>query len=171
MGADNNPSHFKGDDLPVERVSWNDVQEFLARLNEKTGGAYRLPTEAEWEFAAQGGSQSKGYRHSGGDKAGEVSWYSSNSNNRTHSVGTKNANELGVYDMSGNVSEWVSDWRENYDDSPRVNPWGGDTGSVRVFRGGGWNDDARNARVSNRFSAPPSYREFDLGFRLAREGR
>ena len=167
MGS--NPSYFKGDNLPVERVSWNDVQEFLRKLNAMTGKNYRLPTEAEWEFAARGGNSSRGYKYSGGNSIGNVAWFDGNSGSRTHAVGTKSPNELGIYDMSGNVLEWCQDWYNSsyYGSSPRTNPQGPNSGSNRVRRGGGWNDGAGGCRVSNRFSFTPVNRSYDLGFRLA----
>ena len=112
MGS--NPSYFKGDNLPVESVSWNDCQTFINRLNSYTGRNFRLPTEAEWEFAARGGNYSRHYKYSGSNYIGDVAWYGDNSGNRTHPVGTKQANELGLYDMSGNVWEWCSDWYGSY---------------------------------------------------------
>ena len=166
MGS--NPSNFKGDNLPVENVSWNDVQEFLRKLNAMTGKRYRLPTEAEWEFAARGGNSSRGYKYSGSNSLGSVAWCKDNSGSRTHAVGTKSPNELGIYDMSGNVREWCQDWYRDsyYGSSPRNNPRGPNSGSNRVFRGGGWFHNARICRVSLRNYSPPDYRS-DLGFRLA----
>ena len=165
MGS--NPSNFKGDNLPVENVSWNDVQEFLRKLNAMTGKRYRLPTEAEWEFAARGGNSSRGYKYSGSNSLGSVAWYTDNSGNRTHAVGTKSPNELGIYDMSGNVWEWCQDWYGSYSSSSQRNPHGSNSGSDRVRRGGSWLSNARYCRVSSRLSYSPVFRYYDLGFRLA----
>ena len=165
MGS--NPSNFKGDNLPVERVSWNDVQEFLRKLNAMTGKNYRLPTEAEWEFAARGGNSSRGYKYSGSNSLGNVAWYYDNSGSGTHAVGTKSPNELGIYDMSGNVWEWCQDWYGSYSGSSQRNPQGPNSGSSRVFRGGCWSYDARFCRVSIRGYNTPGYRLNHLGFRLA----
>ena len=167
MGS--NPSYFKGDNLPVEQVSWNDVQEFLRKLNAMTGKRYRLPTEAEWEFAARGGNSSRGYKYSGGNSLGSVAWYTDNSGSRTHAVGTKSPNELGIYDMSGNVLEWCQDWYNSsyYGSSPRTNPQGPNSGSGRVIRGGGWYNSARYCRVSDRSYYTPGSGRNCLGFRLA----
>ena len=172
MGSDNNPSWIKGDNLPVERVKWESVQEFIKRLNERTSGNYRLPTEAEWEYTARGGNQSQGYKYSGSNEIDEVAWYAGNSGDageysdrKIHPIGTKNANELGIYDMSGNVKERVSDWSSHYYTSiPQANPQGPETGSSRVVRGGSGYALSDWARVSRRDS--DSF--FDgLGFRLA----
>lgn len=168
MGENNNPSEFKGDNLPVENVSWEDVQFFIARLNSQTWKTYRLPTEAEWEYAARGGSQSRGYRYSGSDDASEVAWYFANSERKTNPVGMKKANELGIYDMSGNVYEWASDWYGNYTGKPQTNPGGPALDSFRVIRGGSWDSDMENARVSYRSGMVPEAGYFILGFRLAR---
>ena len=165
MGS--NPSKFKGDNLPVECVSWDDVQEFLRKLNAMTGKRYRLPTEAEWEFAARGGNSSRGYKYSGSNSLGSVAWYGDNSGDRTHSVGTKSPNELGIYDMSGNVWEWCHDWYGSYSSSPQRNPKGPNSGSKRVYRGGDWLNSARNCRVSERSYETPGLRISDFGFRLA----
>ena len=155
-----NPSYFKGDNLPVENVSWYQVQEFIRKLNAKTGKHYRLPTEAEWEFAARGGNRSRGYKYAGSNDIGTVAWYGSNSGDKTHPVGVKAPNELGIYDMSGNVWEWTSDiWCTDYK-SPR-------TGSFRVFCGGGWYFSARYCRVSYRSYNTPDNYYAHLGFRLA----
>ena len=167
-----NLSRFTGDDnLPVENVSWDDVQEFIRKLNGKTGENYRLPTEAEWEYAARGGSQSRGYKYSGSNTLGDVAWYDNNSGNKTHPVGTKKANELGIYDMSGNVWEWVEDWYGEYSDNAQTNPAGPLMGSYRVNRGGSWDYVARNARVSFRNFSDPGSRYDSLGFRLARSSK
>ena len=155
-----NPSYFKGDNLPVENVGWYQVREFIRKLNAKTGKHYRLPTEAEWEFAARGGNRSRGYKYAGSNDIGTVAWYGSNSGDKTHPVGTKAPNELGIYDMSGTVWEWTSDiWCTDYN-SPR-------TGSSRVNRGGSWFDNAWFCRVSNRSFDTPDYCGSILGFRLA----
>ena len=163
----NHPSHFKRDNLPVEQVRWNDVQEFINRLNAQTGNQYRLPTEAEWEYAARGGASSQGYKYSGSNTVDNVAWYSENSGNRTQPVGKKSPNELGIYDMSGNVYEWCSDWFGDYSNSVVTNPKGPSSGSARVLRGGSWGDSARVVRVSYRYGRTPGCRDDDLGFRLA----
>jgi formylglycine-generating enzyme required for sulfatase activity len=163
----NNPSYFKGKNLPVETVSWDDIQEFLTKLNEKSGKNYRLPTEAEWEYACKGGNQSKGYKYSGSNNVDDVVWYWENSKSKTHPVGTKAPNELGIYDMSGNVWEWCHDWYDDYIDTPQTNPTGPDEGSVRVVRGGSWYYFARFCRVSHRDCNAPEDSFFNLGFRIA----
>ena len=164
MGS--NPSYFKGDNLPVEFVSWNEVQEFLRKLNAMTGKRYRLPTEAEWEFAARGGNSSRGYKYSGSNSLGNVAWYYDNSGSGTHAVGTKSPNELGIYDMSGNVCEWCQDWNGSYSSSSQRNPKGPNSGSYRVYRGGSWNGNARSCRVSFRYHFTPGLRNNGIGFRL-----
>ena len=164
MGS--NPSSFKGDNLPVERVSWNDCQDFIRKLNELTGANFRLPTEAEWEFAARGGNISRGYKYSGSDALDDVAWYDDNSGDKTHDVGTKSPNELGLYDMSGNVWEWCNDYWGNYSSSSQKDPKGASDGSYRVRRGGGWSYDARDCRVSGRLSSTPDYRNDFIGLRL-----
>lgn len=166
MGS--NPSYFKGGDLPVECVSWDDVQTFLRKLNAATGKPYRLPTEAEWEYAARGGNKSQGYKYAGSNDPDLVAWYSGNNDDETtHEVGTRFPNELGIYDMSGNVLEWCQDWSGSYSSSPQTNPKGPNSGSNRVYRGGSWFDDAGYCRVSIRFDGTPGHRDNDLGFRLA----
>lgn len=167
MGA--NPSISNGENKPVEMVSWNDCQEFIKKLNDLTGMQFRLPTEAEWEYAARGGNKSQGYKYSGSNAIGDVAWYEDNSNRDTHPVGTKAPNELGIYDMSGNVWEWCSDWYSHgyYSSSPVNNPTGPTTGSYRVDRGGSWLDDADYCRIANRISGNPGGCYNDLGFRLA----
>ena len=165
MGS--NPSNFKGDDLPVEQVSWDDCQTFISKLNALTGKRFRLPTEAEWEFAARGGNKSCGYQYSGGDELSEVAWFVGNSGERTHAVGTKIANELSIYDMSGNVCEWCSDNYVAYSSDSQVNPSSSGSGANRSFRGGSWINRNRKCRVSNRFSVDFNNRYDGLGLRLA----
>ena len=166
MGS--NPSNWKGSNLPVEQVSWNDCQQFITRLNQLTGRRFRLPTEAEWEYAARGGNKSRGYKYSGSNDLGSVAWYDGNSG-KTHPVGQKNANELGIYDMTGNVWEWCQDWydKEYYGKSPSTNPCNNTSASRRVARGGGWNNSARYCRVSNRDDISPGSTYIFLGLRLA----
>lgn len=164
MGS--NPSYFKGDNLPVEHVSWYDCQTFINRLNSYTGRNFRLPTEAEWEFAARGGNYSRRYKYSGSNYIGDVAWYHGNSGNRTHPVGTKQANELGLYDMSGNVWEWCSDWYGAYNSYSQTDPTGPYSGSDRVARGGSWIIYARICRSSFRYNYTPDDSNFDLGLRL-----
>jgi len=199
-----NPSYFKGDNLPVESVSWNDAIAYCNALSKKEGlpvaykendgvlldeegkettdvrkvKGYRLPTEAEWEFAARGGNSSRGYKYSGSDDPGAVAWYDDNSGDETHEVGSKQANELGIHDLSGNVWEWVSDWYDEsyYSNSPANNPYNSVSGfsgilsliSNRVNRGGSCYNYARDVRVASRSSLGPDYRDNDLGFRLSR---
>ncbi|WP_337418456.1 formylglycine-generating enzyme family protein [Prevotellamassilia timonensis] len=162
----NNPSNFKGDNLPVECVSWDDCQTFINRLNSYTGRNFRLPTEAEWEFAARGGNYSRHYKYSGSNYISDVAWYDGNSGNRTHPIGTKQANELGLYDMSGNVYEWCSDWYGSYSSYSQNDPTGPNSGSYRVKRGGSWFNYARFCRSSYRNSYAPGYRNYNLGLRL-----
>jgi len=164
MGS--NPSNWKGDNLPVETVSWNDCQEFIRKLNSLTGRSFRLPTEAEWEFAARGGSRSGGTKYAGSNSIGSVAWYDDNSGSKTHSVKGKSPNELGLYDMSGNVWEWCGDWYGDYGSGSQTNPKGPSSGSRRVLRGGGWDISARYCRVSSRSYCGPDGRFIDLGFRL-----
>lgn len=161
----NNPSWFKGDNLPVEWVSWNDCQEFIRKLNQLTGKKFSLPTEAQWEYAARGG-KSGGTKYSGSDNIGNVAWYWDNDDRKTHPVGEKSPNDLGLYDMSGNVSEWCQDWGGDYSSYSQTNPTGPESGSGRVFRGGSLGSYARFCRVSNRSSIAPDRRFFNFGFRL-----
>ena len=161
-----NPSDFKGDNLPVEKVSWDDCQEFISKLNRITGKTFRLPTEAEWEYAARGGKKSRGYQYGGSNNISDVAWYDSNSGYKTHAVGSKQANELGIYDMTGNVWEWCQDWNGSYSGSSQVNPTGANSGSDRVRRGGSWFYDARGCRSSDRGSDTPGRRSFNIGLRL-----
>ena len=162
----NNPSKFKGDNLPVEQVSWNDCQEFISKLNRITGKTFRLPTEAEWEYAARGGNKSRGYQYSGSNNISDVAWYKDNSGSKTHAVGSKQANELGIYDMSGNVLEWCQDWKGTYSSSSQTNPIGANSGYYRVYRGGSWYGIAGYCRSSFRFSYAPGFRYYILGLRL-----
>ena len=162
-----NPSSFKGPKQPVENVSWDDCQAFIKKLNEMTGKQFRLPTEAEWEFAARGGNASQGFKYSGSNDIKAVAWYEGNSDGKTHEVGSKAPNELGLYDMSGNVREWCSDWYGSYSSSVQTNPTGPSSGFGRVFRGGSWCNYARVCRVSDRNSYALGYRRSYLGFRLA----
>ena len=163
----NNPSNFIGAKRHVENVTWNDCQEFIRKLNAMTGMKFRLPTEAEWEFAARGGNNSYGYKFAGSNDIGLVAWYQQNSGNETHMVGLKQANELGLYDMSSNVSEWCSDWFDKYPSSMQTNPKGLSSGYERVIRGGCWYLDTWYSRISHRAYAEPKHRRFDLGLRLA----
>jgi formylglycine-generating enzyme required for sulfatase activity len=169
MGTD--PAYFKGEDRPVESVSWNDVQEFIKILNAREGTAtYRLPTEAEWECACRAGTAT---RYSFGESVsnlGEYAWYSANSDAQTHPVGQKKPNHWGLHDMHGNVYEWVQDtWHSSYTGAPRDgSAWEG-SGAVRVMRDGGWCSAADNCRSTYRFGYDQSYRNFNLGFRLLRD--
>jgi formylglycine-generating enzyme required for sulfatase activity len=162
-----NPSNSKGANLPVRQVSWDDCQTFIAKLNSLTGQQFRLPTEAEWEYAARGGNQSKGYKYSGSNNVGVVAWYDYNSSGKIHEVAAKAPNELSIYDMSGNVWEWCQDWYGSYSTSAQTNPTGPLSGSSRVNRGGSGLNDARLCRVAFRGDASPDYRDSRLGFRLA----
>ena len=155
----NNPSNFKlGDNYPVENVSWDDIQVFLEKLSQKTGQNYRLPTEAEWEYAARSGGKQEKWAGTSNESGLEgYAWFDKNSGNQTHLVGQKTPNGLGICDMSGNVWEWCSDWYDGdyYSKSPRNNPNGPSGGSYRVARGGSWRDTAENLRASNRYLSLP----------------
>jgi formylglycine-generating enzyme required for sulfatase activity len=159
-----NPSHFKGANLPIEQVSWNDVQEFIKKLNaENDGYVYRLPTEAEWEYACRAGTT--------GDYAGNIdslAWYRNNSGSTTHTVGQKNPNAWGLYDMHGNVWEWCGDWYEAYASAVVKDPKGPNTGSSRVLRGGSWTRPVASLQSARRSGFPPDTRNNSLGFRLVR---
>ena len=159
-------SKFKWYNLPVEQVSWDACQKFISKLNRITGKTFRLPTEAEWEYAARGGNKSRGYQYSGSNNLSDVAWYGDNSGNKTHAVGTKQPNELGIYDMSGNVREWCQDWYGVYSSSSQVNPTGANSGSYRVFRGSSWLGSAWGCRSCFRSYNSPDYRGSDLGLRL-----
>jgi formylglycine-generating enzyme required for sulfatase activity len=168
MGS--NPSSFSGGSNPVERVSWNDVQEFIRKLNSRGSAKFRLPTEAEWEYACRSGGKKEKY--SGGSNVDRVAWYDDNSGGRTHPVGRKAPNGLGLYDMSGNVWEWVEDkWHGSYNGAPSDgSAWLSGGGSRRVHRGGGWNFDPRSVRCANRYGFSPgfTYARNYLGARLIR---
>ena len=168
-----NPGNNKaGDDYPVEYVSWKDCQEFIKKLNDRTGLAFRLPREAEWEYAARGGWQSRGFIYSGSDNADDVAWHEGNSSlgfwkgRRTHPVGQKKPNELGLYDMSGNVWEWCQDWYGEYTAETQTDPAGPASGRYRVFRGGSNWRVARGCRVSARSCCGPGHRDGSIGLRL-----
>lgn len=169
-----NPSRFKGSNKPVEQVSWNDAVKFCKKLTARERAAgrlpsdceYRLPTEAEWEFAARGGTKSRGYKYSGSNNINSVAWFGSNSSGQTHEVGTKSSNELGIHDMSGNVWEWCNDWYGKYSSGSATDPAGASSGSYRVNRGGGWASGARCCRVAFRDNNSPGYTYAFLGFRV-----
>ena len=169
MGS--NPSNFTGNmQHPVEQVSWDDCQTFIYKLNQLTGETFRLPTEAQWEYAARGGNKSKGYTYSGSNEIDDVAWYYSNSSRTTHPthpVKTKAPNELGIYDMTGNVYEWCSDWYGAYSSAAQTDPTGPATGSFRVSRGGSWFSYASRCRVADRDYYTPAASCSFLGLRLA----
>ena len=164
MGS--NPSEFKGDNLPVETVSWDDCQEFISKLNRMTGRKFRLPTEAEWEYAARGGKKSRGYLYSGSSNIDDVAWYGNN-DDTTHPVGMKKANELGIYDMTGNVWEWCQDLYEEYSGLSQTNPTGAAIGDVFLSRGGSSGNDATSCRPIVRNCYTSDERFGGLGLRLA----
>ncbi|MBQ8564659.1 MAG: SUMF1/EgtB/PvdO family nonheme iron enzyme [Bacteroidaceae bacterium] len=167
LGDNPSSTYGKGNYYPAYYVSYYDIVDyFIPRLNKITGKTFRLPTEAEWEYAARGGNQSKGYKYSGSNAIGDVAWYADNASYMTHPVGTKSPNELGIYDMSGNVFEWCSDWEGSYSSTAQTNPTGASSGSNRVWRGGSWYFDAQGCRVSMRSGYPPSSRGCTGGFRL-----
>ena len=169
-----NPSVNKGINNPVEKISWNDAVEFCRKLtsrecsngNLKSGYVYRLPTEAEWEFAARGGNKSKGYTYSGSNSISSVAWYEKNSGKHTHPVGQKSPNELGLYDMSGNVWEWCQDWYGAYPSDSVVDPKGVNSGSKRVIRGACCFDSVSDSQVTNRHCYKPDTKDFLCGFRI-----
>lgn len=171
MGQGGLENFFPGcDSCPVERVSWYHVVEYLDRLNEITGMKYRLPTEAEWEYAARGGIRSKGYKYSGSNTSETAGWIVGLSDNKTHPVGLKRPNELGIYDMTGNVFEWCSDYYDPqyYSVSPSENPPGPATGTFRAMRGGSWYYDSSGLRVTDRGKGNPDCRYGFVGFRVCR---
>ena len=164
-----NPSEFRGDSLPVEKVSWEDCQAFIQKLNQQTGKTFRLPTEAEWEYAARGGRHSQGCIYAGADMLSYVAWFGDNSGEQTHKVAIKDPNELGLYDMSGNVWEWCHDWydAEWYAVSPQVNPSGPSSGIYHVGRGGCWSNGESFCRVTRRLYDSPAKSFCNVGFRIA----
>ena len=164
-----NPSHFKGPVNPVEKISWDDCKVFIERLNILTGLKFRLPTEAEWEYAARGGNKSRNFTYSGSNKIKDVCWYSANSGWTTRHVATKAPNELGIYDMSGNVWEWCEDVYDKhyYRNGALSDPKGPESGSFRVFRGGSFLNLSADNRVSYRYYESPSFKGLNLGLRLA----
>ena len=163
-----NPSNFKGDlQRPVEMVSWDDCQTFIAKLNELTGKAFRLPTEAQWEYAARGGKQTKKYLYSGGDDLDAVAWHYYNASETTHPVKTKRPNELHLYDMSGNVWEWCADWYGAYSADGQTDPTGPAKGAKRVVRGGAWSYMSNYAPVAYRNYCEPDFSWYACGLRLA----
>lgn len=170
-----NPSHFKGEQLPVESISWNDCQDFIRQLNQLTGKNFRLPTEAEWEYAARGGNKSRNYSFSGSNAASSVAIYDVDSFNKgrrdpdygSHRVKSKKSNEIGLFDMSGNVWEWCSDWYDNYPTYSQINPTGASRGMSKVIRGGSWMYDKWYSRVSYRYKYLPFVKKSDCGLRIA----
>ena len=158
----------EGDNYPMYYVSWEDAKAFCDKLSQKTGMTYALPTEAQWEFAARGGTKSQGYKYSGSNTVDDVAWYNVNGKNTTHTVGSKAPNELGLYDMSGNVWELCADWYGVYSSIEATNPTGPDRGGDRVCRGGSWYSDDFRARVSYRDYDKPDSRDSRLGFRVVR---
>lgn len=173
LGAGQYPSYFRGDERPVEQVSWEDIDgEFLPKLRALTGLAYRLPTEAEWEYAARGGPLQSPWLYAGSDRLNDVGWFDDNSHGETKPVGLKAPNDLGLYDMSGNVYEWCQDWYDkDYYKACKAqqiveNPFGPKSGAYRVIRGGSWDGDAHGCRAACRNDYAPAHRWNDLGFRL-----
>jgi formylglycine-generating enzyme required for sulfatase activity len=167
----NNPSHFNscGDDCPVEKVSWNDVQEFICKLNSmENTNQYRLPTEAEWEYAARARTATRFYSGNSHDDLSRAGWHKGNSGSKTHPVGQKNPNASGLYDMHGNVWEWVQDWKGVYPSGHVTDPEGPSSGSICVLRGGSWHDGAKLCRSAYRSNRAPGFRGYRLGFRLLR---
>lgn len=153
--------------LPVEYVSWEMCNLFISKLNQMTGKNFRLPTEAEWEFAARGGNKSKNYLYAGSNNIDDVAWYDANSNEESHEVATKAPNELGLYDMSGNVWEWCIDWYGEYSADSQTNPTGPESGAEKVMRGGSWYSSSKKCRITKRFKAGSGFGDDDIGFRLA----
>jgi formylglycine-generating enzyme required for sulfatase activity len=171
MNDDGHLNFFEGyPDCPVERVSWLNVVQFIIKLNALTGEKFRLPTEAEWEYAARGGNKSRAFKYSGSDSACDVAWRNDNAENMTHPVGLKKPNELGIFDMSGNVWEWCLDWYDEsyYSVSPGKNPAGPPTGLERVIRGGSWFQDSSGLNVTDRKAVNPEWQLGFVGFRLCK---
>ncbi|MBR5086739.1 MAG: SUMF1/EgtB/PvdO family nonheme iron enzyme [Muribaculaceae bacterium] len=166
---DRKPSVDRGDKQPVESVNYYDCMNFLMKLNELTGMHFRLPFEAEWEYAARGGNLSKGFLYSGSDDLLQVGWFYDNSGNpvpRHKPVASKAPNELGIYDMSGNVFEWCMDWLGDYSSEPQANPTGPNSGTKRVIRGGSYNSNEVLCRVTSRWYEYPNIRNINMGLRL-----
>jgi len=161
----NNPSRFKGETLPVEQVSYEQVQEFLKRMNARNDGfKYRLPTEAEWEYAARAGTT--------GPNSGaldDIAWHKGNSAGKSHPVGQKKPNAWGLFDMEGNVYEWTADWFFDYEEDPQTDPKGPETGFEKIPRGGSWDSTPKGVRTSNRNMLEPEEGNFNIGFRLVRD--
>ena len=165
--GENPAKNRRADHFPVEQVSFEEVEVFIQRLNELSGKSYRLPTEAEWEYAARGGARQHNYVYSGGNDAGELAWHAGNSYEKSHASALKQANALGLYDMSGNVWEWCSDWYGTYQAVVQSDPRGPSSGTERIVRGGSWAGSASFCRVALRYHYPENYKTPFIGFRLA----
>ena len=163
----NNPSNFKGAKLPVEQVSWDDCQVFISKLNELTGMSFRLPSEAEWEYSARGGNKNSGCVYAGSNDLFEVAWFDRNSEGKSHEIGLKLPNELGLFDMCGNIREWCQDWYGDYSVLAQIDPQGSSSGNLKVFRGGGWDSSKDYCLLSSRDNWSPNYKSASLGLRLA----
>ncbi len=161
-----NPSFFVGENRPVERVSWDDAVGFAEKLSERGEGTFRLPTEAEWEYACRAGTETQFYFGDDAEQLGDYAWYSGNSDNETHPVASKEPNDWGLYDMHGNVWEWCADWFGDYPSEPVTDPTGPDTGVRRVVRGGSWSNSPRYCRSASRYGDMP-HNQYRFGFRVA----